>query len=99
MPPSLVHISIISIIIIIIITAKTKRRVTRSHNSGSDLLAQGVEARGKARQGRAGQGREGKELHSPQWHTMNLARESSYTLAERGKARGEEGSRTQGRAG
>lgn len=30
---------------------------------------------------------------------MNLARESSYTLAERGKARGEEGSRTQGRAG
>lgn len=66
-------------------------------------LAQGVEARGKARQGRAvqgraGQGMEGKELHSPQWHTMNLARESSYTLAERGKTRGEEG-RTQGRAG
>lgn len=103
MPPSLVHIS--SIIIIIIITAKTKRRVTRSHDSGSDLLAgshkvsKHGERQGRAGQGRAGQGMEGKELHSPQWHTMNLARESSYTLAERGKARGEEGSRTQGRAG
>lgn len=58
MPPSLVHISII----IIIITAKTKRRVTRSHDSGSDLLAGShkVSKHGE-RQGRAGQDRAGKE--------------------------------------
>lgn len=63
MPPSLVHIS--SSIIIIIITAKTKRRVTRSHDSGSDLLAgshkvsKHGERQGRAGQGSAGQGRAG----------------------------------------
>lgn len=107
MPPSLVHIS--SIIIIIIITAKTKRRVTRSHDSGSDLLAgshkvskhgerQGRAGQGSAGQGRAGNGRKG-TAQSTVAHNESCARVVLHVGGE-GKDEGRGGQNAgQGRIG
>lgn len=101
MPPSLVHISII----IIIITAKTKRRVTRSHDSGSDLLAgshkvsKHGERQGRAGQGRTGQGRKG-TAQSTVAHNESCARVVLHVGGEgKGEGRGGQQNAGQGRIG